>query len=100
MEHSAASAQRSANAASSGLAAPLRTARGVGRVRTNCSGSISPPMTGGNCYGWIQKHYAKNCQLKKLPYETMPRRVWGEASSQAVKWKGKNMAEKIRYNKI
>jgi hypothetical protein len=28
------------------------------------------------------------------------RRVEGEASSQAGNWKGKNMAEKMRYNKI
>src|SRR5262249_39575540 len=28
------------------------------------------------------------------------RRVEGEASSQAVKWKGKHMADKVRYNKI
>src|SRR5207244_8702718 len=44
----------------------------VGRSRTNSSGSISPPTTGGNCYRWLRKHYAKNCQLKKLPYETIP----------------------------
>src|SRR2546422_4318880 len=47
-------------------------AGGVGRARTNSSGSISPPTTGGNCSRWLRKHYAKNCQLKKLPYETIP----------------------------
>jgi len=61
------------SSAFSGIAARFSMASGAARVRTNCSGSTSPPMTGGNSYRWSQKHYAKNCQLKKLRRETIPK---------------------------
>jgi hypothetical protein len=62
------------SSASSGIAARFSMASGAARVCTNCSGSTSPPMTGGNSYRWSQKHYAKNCQLKKLRRETIPKK--------------------------
>lgn len=40
------------------------------------------------------------CITQERGIQEVYRRGEGEASSQAVKWKGKNMAEKMRYNKI
>src|SRR6266446_7417532 len=58
--------------ACSGIAVRLPRASGAVRVRTNCSGSASRPTTGGSCYRWNQKNYAKNCQLRNLQRETIP----------------------------
>jgi len=40
------------------------------------------------------------CITQERGIQEVYRRGEGEASSQAVKWKGKHMAEKMRYNKI
>ena len=52
----------------------LRTASGVGRVRTHCSVSASRRTTGGRSCRWIRKYWRKNCQLKKLWCESIPDR--------------------------
>jgi hypothetical protein len=64
--------------ACSGIAVRLPMASGAVLVRTNCLGSVSPLTTGGSCYRWSQKNCAKNCQLKKLRRETMPKCVPAE----------------------
>src|SRR6266436_6788942 len=67
--------------ACSGIAVRLPRASGAVRVRTNCSGSASRPTTGGSCYRWNQKHYAKNCQLRNLQRETIPVHGTSQADS-------------------
>src|SRR3989454_1734692 len=60
------------SSAYAGMAARFSMASGAARVRTNGSGSTSPPMPGGNASRWSQKHSAENCQRKKLRRETIP----------------------------
>src|SRR2546428_10988515 len=63
------------SSAYAGMAARFSMASGAARVRTNGSGSTSPPMPCGNASRWSQKHSAENCQRKKLRRETIPKTV-------------------------